>query len=233
MDKRFGDIAVDLGYLTLENVGHLLGLQGNPYMQFSQIVTDNGYLTLAEVEEQMENFKIDNQLTEEAVEGFKTGDLDEIVPVFVKTEEVKEAAGVAIRTLNRLITTDLWIGESYSVDSLDCDNCVLQDLDGIKVKTIGFAADGDGLLVIADSFAGETFETVDMDALDAVGEVTNIINGLYATALSERDEQAELMPPSFFDQALSLKGNKFTVVPMEINRKPIKLLLSNGTRITV
>ena len=34
MDKRFGDIAVEKGYLTSEQVSRLLGMQGNQYLSF-------------------------------------------------------------------------------------------------------------------------------------------------------------------------------------------------------
>lgn len=35
-DKRFGDLAVEKGYLTEADVNYLLGRQGNPYLIFIQ-----------------------------------------------------------------------------------------------------------------------------------------------------------------------------------------------------
>ena len=43
-DKRFGDLAVEKGYLTESDVSYLLGLQGNPYLIFIQALEENGYL---------------------------------------------------------------------------------------------------------------------------------------------------------------------------------------------
>ena len=40
MDKRFGDIAVENGYLTDEQVGMLLKKQGDEYMVFLQTLVD-------------------------------------------------------------------------------------------------------------------------------------------------------------------------------------------------
>ena len=39
-DKRFGDIAVEMGYLTESQVRRLLQLQGNPYLTFIQAMTN-------------------------------------------------------------------------------------------------------------------------------------------------------------------------------------------------
>ena len=35
-DKRFGDLAIEKGYLTDADISHLLQLQGNPYLIFVQ-----------------------------------------------------------------------------------------------------------------------------------------------------------------------------------------------------
>ena len=39
-DKRFGDIAVEQGLITDEQLGALLKKQGDPYLQFVQLLTD-------------------------------------------------------------------------------------------------------------------------------------------------------------------------------------------------
>ena len=39
-DKRFGDIAIEKQLLTAEQIGVLLKKQGNPYMQFIQVLME-------------------------------------------------------------------------------------------------------------------------------------------------------------------------------------------------
>ena len=46
MDKRFGDIAVERGYLTEDQVAQLLKKQGNIYMLFVQTLIDEDVMTL-------------------------------------------------------------------------------------------------------------------------------------------------------------------------------------------
>lgn len=231
MDKRFGDIAIEQGYLTLEQVAHLLDLQGNPYLQFGQIATERGYMTFAQIEDALQQYQNEHHFSEETMTGIKNDDLDMIIPAFVHEDTIKEAAGVAIRTLNRLISTDLWMGDSYMTKLLTCDRLACQDMQGDLETTIGLAGMGDNLLTVADTYAGESFQTVDMDALDSVGEVVNIMDGLYATALSEQGKEIELLPPSYFDTETTLKGKEFGVIPLEIRQKPVMLVISYGSKI--
>lgn len=231
MDKRFGDIAIEYGFLTLEDVAHLLDQQGNPYMQFVQIATERGYMTLAQIEDALSQYQEEHHFSEETMSGIKNGDLDAIIPAFVHEDEVKEAAGVAIRTLNRLISTDLWMGDSYMTEQLTCDRLACQDMEGDLEMTIGLAGMGNSLLTVADAYAGESFQTVDMDALDSVGEVVNIIDGLFATALSEKGMENMLLPPAYFDSETTLQGKEFAVIPLEISQKPVMLVISFGSKL--
>lgn len=233
-DKRFGDIAIECGYLTLEDVSRLLDLQGNPYMLFCQIVTDKEYLTLEQIESAMAKYQEDNKFSDEMMAGIKAGDLDVIVPIFVKDDVAAEAAGIAIRTLNRLISTDLWMDHAYIVESWECDNSSWQNLIiDCDYFSLGFAGWMDSLLTIASAYAKETFYRIDMDAMDSVAEVINIINGLYATALSHQDKQVDLMPPEFFDTNAELKGTDMYVIPLEIEQQPLMMVISCNGKITV
>lgn len=232
MDKRFGDIAIEQGYLTLEQVAYLLDRQGNPYLQFGQIAAERGYMTFDRIEEALRQYQGDHGFSEETMTGIKNGDLDAIIPAFVHEDAAREAAGVAIRTLNRLISTDLWMGDSYMTAQLTCDRLACQEMKGSQTMTLGLAGMGDSLLAVADAYAGESFPTVDMDALDSVGEVINIIDGLYATALSEEGKETELQPPSYYDTETILQGAEFCVIPLEIGQQPVMLVISCSGRIS-
>ena len=48
-DKRFGDIAVEKGYLTDEQVGKLLKRQGDAYLTFIQALEDDKLITIGEL----------------------------------------------------------------------------------------------------------------------------------------------------------------------------------------
>ena len=45
-DKRFGDIAIEKGWLTDAQISELLEKQGNPYMQFLQVLVENSSIKM-------------------------------------------------------------------------------------------------------------------------------------------------------------------------------------------
>lgn len=227
MDKRFGDIAVDLGYLTADQVSRLLELQGNPYMLFSQTITDNGILTLAEVEEAFAGFISENGFDEEAANAIKADDIDKIVPLYLKgaTENIVEIVSVAIRTMNRLISTDLCMKEGKMVSSYNYDFMASQALEGDFNTKLCITGAKDGVLELASIFATEEFDVVDLDSLDAAGEFINIINGLYATALSYRKVQVELMAPEFSETSGVIVCDCLYVIPLVVNQKAFDLVV--------
>ena len=231
MDKRFGDIAVELGYLTEEQVSRLLGLQGNPYMQFSQAMTDKGFMALTQIEEALASFQKENGFTATDMDAFKSGDIDRIIPLFLPVlpkEEAKELIEVSIRTVNRLISSDIAMKKAYITDKAEFANGAMQSMEGDYGVSTAFVGNGDSLLAIADAYAGENFGTVDMDALDSVGEFINVINGLFATSLSYKKVSVELMPPVFMEDKANLTGSGICVVPLEIDQKEVFLVVSVG-----
>lgn len=227
MDKRFGDIAVELGYLTGEQVSKLLDLQGNAYMRFCQTASDLGILTLDQVESALDDYFEKNDFDRYAKDSLKADDIDGIIPLFLDgiKEDIVDLVSVAVRTINRLISTDLSIDRAQEVDSYECDYIVSQYMDGDLLVKTGFSGSVEGVLKIADSFAGETFDKIDEDSLDSVGEFINIINGLYATSLSYRKIQVELIAPELIDGYSVVTGNDLVVVPLKVDGKSVDLVV--------
>lgn len=216
MDKRFGDIAVSKGYLTDEQVGRLLKLQGNPYLSFAQAASDKGFLELEELENLLEEYRKANGFTISDLDALKSGDVDRIVPLFIPAEcedLLKELIGVAVRTMIRLVDSDIYIGKAEIVNELAIDSIAMQALDGERKASLGFAGDGNSLLSIAVPFASEEFECVDLDALDAVAEFTNCINGLFATSVSSKVDM-DMLPPSYKNEGVKVSASKLLVLPV-------------------
>lgn len=227
MDKRFGDIAIELGYLTGEQVSKLLDLQGNAYMVFCQTITDRGYISLSELDSLFEEYAESIHLKKEDYASFKSDDLDKIIPLFIPSfdEKCNELVCVAVRTINRLISTDLSLSMGTVVHSYSGDHYSYQVLDGDFRMITGFCGKDDSLLVIADTFAGEKFDAVDNDALDAVGEFINIINGLFATSLSYKKIQVDMMPPVLSVETSSIDSSDVCLMPITVLGKNINLIV--------
>lgn len=228
MDKRFGDIAVEKGYLTEDQVSNLLKKQGNIYMVFVQTLIDKNLMTLEEIDASLEVYQAKMGFAHSDMDALVSGDVDRTVKLFLPTEDelMEKHCAIAIRTFLRIINSSAYVSKAYTTDKLSVDNLALQTLKGDHKITAAFAGISDSLLDVADTFAGESFEAVDLDALDAVGEFTNCINGLFASEMSNEGVELDMLPPEFFEQATEVTGKKLCVMPIHNNGKEILFITS-------
>ncbi len=235
MDKRFGDIAVEKGYLTDEQVGRLLKKQGNIYMVFVQTLIDNGFMTLEEIDKCLSNYQELNGFTDSEMDDLVSGDIDRVIGLYLpeNNELGQKHCGIAIRTFLRLIDSGAYVTNAYMVDEIAVDNFAMQPLNGDHDIYAGFAGKGNALLAVANPFGGEEFEGVDLDALDAVGEFMNCINGLFASELSGQGVDVDMLPPVFYEEPTHIKGDQFIVFPIHVNNEELNFVLSIDSRLDI
>ncbi len=222
VDKRFGDIAVERGYLSEEQIGNLLKKQGNAYLTFAQELVNQEILQMQDLEEVMNGFQQKNGFTKSDMEDLKSDEPERVVPLFLPPEALcfQDITGVLVRTLIRCVDRHVYIGKAVLQDSVSVEDAVFQKVVGFSQPVEGFTeleigledADG-GLGVIATSFCRE--ENLDKeDTMDAAGEFLNCVNGLYASALSRKGIDSELLPPVVFTTASSIQEMKICSIPV-------------------
>ena len=228
MDKRFGDIAIEKGYLLAEEVTYLLNVQGNPYLQFVQVCTDNDILTLDEIESYIDDYKADCGLSDSDVDALKSGDIDRIIPVFVSklSAMCTECISLNIRNIVRFISTNIYLKKCYSVKEYNFDGLSCQRMIGDHDIFVGIAGSDAALLEVASPFAKENFSKMDEDAFDSVCEFINCNNGLYASELSHKDVHIDMTPPLFYNNGKLISDGDICVVPVVINDRQIELLVA-------
>ena len=208
-DKRFGDLAVEKGYLTEADVNYLLGRQGNPYLIFIQGLEENGIMSRDEIETALDAFQKEN--------GFSA-----------KDSRYQSLIGLTLRNIVRFVSSYIRIEKGQFVTSHSAKYIAYQHTTGDYDGFLGFTCDDDSILALADGYAKETFDTVDEDALDSVCEFTNCVNGLYATELSYQDTTIDMQPPEFkFDSSIDGEG-EFYVLPVYIDGKHSDLIVKLG-----
>lgn len=235
VDKRFGDIAVEKGYLTEAQVVRLLGLQGNAYLTFIQAIADNGFMYLEEIESSLAEFQKENAFTASDVEALKSDDTDRIVELFLPEgcdELQAEHMKGAIRAIIRLIDSNIYVEKAIVKSTRSMSSYAQQNLKGSREASLMFAGDGDALLAIAEPFAGEEFESVDLDALDAVGEFINCVNGMFCTKVAAQCE-LDMLPPSYREGEYMAKANRLCIMPVHINNVVVNLITSFDEYIVV
>lgn len=235
MDCRFGDIAVERGYLTDEQVGNLLKKQGNSYMALIESLISLNCTTYETIEAALKKYQDENGFSNSDMDDLISCDIDRVVRLFLPSnEELSDRhCALAIRTLTRIINSGAYVMKAYFTDELAVSNVALQKLEGDHQITTAFAGTDNALLAIANPFADEEFESVDLDALDAVGEFVNCVNGLFASEVSKENMDLDMLPPEFFDSASVIKGNQFCVFPIIIGNNKFNFIQAVDSAITV
>jgi CheY-specific phosphatase CheX len=228
MDHRFGDIAIEKGYLINEELNYLLNLQGSPYLLFVQALTDNKLLTIEEIEEYLQDYRRENHLTDTDIDAIKSGDIDRIIPVFVDVDAPLsgECISLAIRNIIRFINHNIVLKKTYLTKEYSFGSLALQTMVGDHEITVGFAAANKELLKIANPFAKETFTEMDDDSFDSVCEFINCTNGLYASKLSLEDIHIDMTPPQFYSGKKISAKREIIVVPVVIEGEQADLLVT-------
>lgn len=235
MDKRFGDIAVEKGYLTDGQVDALLKKQGNAYLAFAQALENQQLMTVDQLEQYMVDFQHENQLTASDIDDLKSDDVDRILPLYMPVgyEKYAGVAGTALRTLMRCVDNNVYPGKAVLTDTYNADNCAVQYVEGQVGVTCCMAGKGTALLPVASIFGKEEFEAVDADALDAIGELLNCINGLYASAQSQEGIGMELCPPEYYPEMTSVQAEQMLVLPLYMKDEQINFIVAVDNKIEV
>ena len=101
-DRRFGDIAVEKGYLTEAQVGSLLKKQGNIYMIFVQNLIDKGLMTLEQVDEALKSYQDQQGFTHSDMDDLVSGDVDRTVRLFLPSNtELCDKVNTALEKLQQ------------------------------------------------------------------------------------------------------------------------------------
>ena len=217
MDKRFGDIAIEKGYLTDDQIGNLLKAQGNTYMSFVQSLVNEGFVKMEEIDTIFDGYREENGFTKSDMETLKSDEPERIVPLFLTPETMKyqDIIGVAVRTVIRCVDRHMYIGKVTEKEDCEIKNAALQEIQGEGGYVAGFEEQYGGLLKLASIFGQEDFQKIDIDTLDAVGEFLNCVNGLHASALSKNGAILELLPPNLITESTKLEG-KVCTIPMYV-----------------
>lgn len=227
MDKRFGDIAVEKGYLTDEQIGNLLKAQGNTYMTFVQALINEGMVKMEEIDAILEGFRVKNSFSKMDIEMLKSDDPDVVVPLFLTPETLKyqDIIGVVIRTIIRCVDRHVYVGKAALTDKIELAMATVQKVEGEAGFVSAFMEQDGGLLKLASVFGQEDFATLDDDALDAACEFLNCVNGLHASALSQKGALLELLPPEMVIDSKELTGQACSI-PIYVNNKKLVFVVT-------
>lgn len=236
-DKRFGDIAIEKGYLTADDVADLLDGQGDSYLLYVQAVIESGLMDLDGLKEYLQAYRKAKHLSYADLEAIKSGDVDRIVPVFIKDGsvpmQVKEYVYLTSRNIVRFIDRFFRMERVEKLTEYKADCMAIQTLHGDSNYLTAFCGSKEGIKALADGFVSNISEdTKDFsyDALDVACELLNVNNGLYIMALSNNNIDEVTDSPIMKSESarITAVGDIYRV-PLYIEGRPVDLIISfNG-----
>jgi CheY-specific phosphatase CheX len=226
-NERFGDKAVEEGCLTDDKLDTILTYQNNNFMKFVQLLINNGHTSLGEINKLISNFQTERGYGNAQLSSLIHDDLEQCVNIFVplKSLPLKTLVRTIVGTMKRMIDSDAYLDKAYVTKTIQLDKYASQMIIGDMRIKVYMTAPEDGLLGIANYFTGDTYESVNDDALDNVSEFINCINGLYATDLSYEDVSVDMNSPEYSLEGPLISNSKVYVIPMHANGYAFKTIL--------
>ena len=185
-------------------------------------MVDSQLLDMEDVELVVNTFRLINGYSNSEMEALKSDDVERIIPLFVP-EEGKQFVDIittAVKTLIRLIDRHIFIGNAEMTTAFPAKDMVSQSMEGENGLVSCFSEGNGALLHVCSVYGQEEFEQLDLDSLDAAGELLNCINGLYASGLSRNGKFLELMPPDYDDVTAKAKA-EICRIPVFIGDKKL------------
>ena len=234
-DKRFGDLATERGYLSNIQIGRLLSLQGEEFLTFTSAIVERGFLSLEELNNSINEYQQENNLSDAQMEDLKHGDVASIIPMFLDTDDAEYVSlfTYGIKNFYRLVDTHIAIGKSYKVRDITNECVSYQTFTGDIKATVAVLGKDADLQHMAKSYTKEEFIETKEDALDAMCELINCIDGLYATEKSKQGRVIELDPPLFITKFATVSGEDLHVIPIYSGEKVAHLVVSINSDVTI
>ena len=175
-----------------------------------------------------ENHVFAPAFTDEDMDGLKNDDLEQIVPIFAFSSKsyVTDICRLALSNIERFVTSDFYIDRIKHISQLEYRCLAGQKLEGDLDIIVGFASVGEqtAIVDIANGFSHSNIANLGIEVYDAIGEFTNCISGLFATALSKKGSMLEITPQFAYENQFA-KGDAY-VLPIHIHDSEVLLFIS-------
>jgi CheY-specific phosphatase CheX len=185
-DKRFGEIALEQNLLDMRQLNELLRVQKEQRVFIGEILIQQRHISRERFESELALFKQEQERSAELIKV----DLDSLP----QREAIEDFLDMTLKILLRVAKEQVKI-TSVSHTETKFPYAIAQRINGDQHFDYALALPGNLLLVLCEHFLKVKCTVVDELALDAAGEVVNIITGNGCAKLSARGMKVTLEPP--------------------------------------
>ena len=229
MDRRFGEIAITKSYLTQTQLDSLLSQQDSRHLSLSQAIIDKGYLTLTQLETALTQFKQDTNLSTEQLQAMQTGNMDEIVRLFLDfpandvPQFYYDYVALFLKNSIRFLNERPVLSWPQPLNQAADGWYISQQAVGNCTVSTGIILSDADLIDVASRFSQESLTQVDELAKDSVSEFLNLHNGIFLVNVSDKGFNLDLLPPAITPNTGHYTGYR---IPIALSSGRIELVLS-------
>ena len=140
---------------------------------------------------------------------------------------------MGLKSMYRLVDSHIYVGRAYTARVINDEVLGYQKFHGDQQAVVAISGKYEDVRKMAIAYTKEEFIETREDALDAVCELINCINGLYASEQSRNDSRIELEPPNFSVNFAQATSDEMIVMPVYIAGGEIKYIIAVSKDILV
>ena len=202
-DRRFGDIALEMGLLDQAQLAALLDAQKAGRKLLGEVLLEQGMVDAARLGAELAQHRADQEQARHA--------LDHELSTHPLGALANSAIGVCARLFPRMLGSQCLPAEALAPGDLDGWACVANvRVLGDEPMDIGLASDLSTARALACALLGiEPARCDDALALDALGEMVNVVMGyLVRDVMTEDDTAYRALPPDTTVPAATLAADR-------------------------
>ncbi len=218
-DKRFGELCVEKGYLTEEQVQELLDSQYPKYLLLGQILEDDGVFDLATFNQLVHEYISENFIDEEALPTENGETILSLVKDYCadidthNKEYQMEYLQLLLNNLIRFIGSDFILLRPVSRStSYPTQKFTVQQITGDYEMTCILDMSEDAAIAFANRYVSEEFTEFDEYVQAAMEDFLNLHNGLFNVNISNSHSIELGLEPPVSGEGRSIDGGEHMYV---------------------
>lgn len=217
VDKRFGEIAVEEGYLTDSQVNELMKDQGPNYLLLAQALVESKILTHEQIERLLSDYQAETKIFDLDMMDEQKEKIQKLVMNFCNFGDIPHSDR-AVSYLHLLFNNLIrFIGDDFTpLSPIPIEEYLISCGSSQEIKgeySLKSAIDMDEQIAIAfaSRYAGETLTTYDEYVSASMDDFLNLHNGLFLVNVSNTEAlELELCPPvNMMNEAYHTKGSSY------------------------
>lgn len=224
LDKRFGEIAIDEGFLTNAQLDVLLNTQIPDYLLLSQSLVNKGYLSMEEFQASMIEYQSHYELTALDFSNEQSTKVNSLIREFFEFDNIADDLTEMLYCYITLLFNNIirFVGEDFTpfpivkIGAYPITWCVSQKITGDFQLHTAMDMDESTLLSFASRYVGEEFYVNDEYVKSSMEDFMNLHNGLFAVNISNSNsKELNLQPPLTENDVLFVPEAPIFYIPIQ------------------